>query len=327
MLFEWRALTKNDVGTWAKLLADVERADRVGENYGADDLADDLDNPLLDLAEGTLAAWDGDRMVAFGLTACRPAADPVHQMNLWGAVHPDYRRRGLGGHLLDWAIRNTPVLHGRRFPGRPLELLMSVFEGNEGATALVARAGMTPVRWFYGMSHDLGSEIPAIPATTPATGLPGGLRIVPYREDMEEAARQVRNLSFADHWGSVPHTPESWKSSIVGVQAFRPEGSFLAQEESGKIVAVLLTHYFEADTEVTGVREAWVQIIGTLREWRGRGVAGALLAHALTEFRAQGYGKAGLGVDAANPTGALGLYTRAGFKVEHRTATYMLPLG
>ncbi|MFI7052387.1 GNAT family N-acetyltransferase [Streptosporangium canum] len=320
MTFDWIPLTKNDIGKWAELLADVERADRVGENYGADDLADDVDNPLLDLAEGTLAAWDGDRMVAFGVTACRPAADPVHQMTLWGAVHPDYRRRGLGRHLLDWAVRTTPVLHGRRFPGQPLELHVHAFDSNAGAAALATGAGMTPVRWFYGMSRDLGPEPPAI-------GLPGGLKIVPYGEDLAEAAREVRNASFTDHWGSVPHTPESWKNAIVGVQAFRPEGSFLVQDGSGGNVAVLLTHYFEADTEATGVREAWIQIIGTLREWRGKGVASALLAHALTEFRVQGYQRAGLGVDADNPTGALGIYTRAGFEIEHRTTTYALPLG
>ncbi|MGV9773262.1 GNAT family N-acetyltransferase [Streptosporangium sp. NPDC003464] len=320
MMFDWAPLTRDDAGSWAELLAEVERADRVGENYGAGDLADDLDNPLLDLAEGTLAAWDGDRMVAFGVTACRPTADPVHKMTLWGAVHPAYRRRGLGGHLLDWAVRTTPVLHGRRFPGRPLELHLHAFDSNEGAAALAVRKGMTPARWFYGMSRDLG-------VAPPAAVLPGGLEIVTCRGDLQEAAREVYNASFADHWGSTPHTPESWRRAVVGVRAFRPESSFLVRDRSGGSVAVLLTYYYEADTEATGVREAWIQIIGTLREWRGKGVAGALLAHALAEFRAQGYAKAGLGVDADNPTGALGVYTRAGFEVEQRTTTYTLPIG
>lgn len=318
--FDWIPLAKNDVGAWAELLAAVEATDRIGEHYSADDLAEQLANPLLDVAEGTLAAWDGGRMVAAGLTACRPAADPVHQMSLWGAVHPDYRRRGLGGHLLDWAIRTTPVLHGRRFPGSPLELHVYLDDGNEGAKTMVTRAGMAPVRWFHSMSRDLGTDLPA-------SDLPDGLEIVTYRVDLADAARRVRNASFTDHWGSVPHTPESWKSFITGVQAFRPEGSFVVRDGAGESVAVLLTHYFAADTEATGVREAWIQIVGTLREWRGRGVAAALLAHALAEFRAQGYQKAGLGVDADNPTGALGVYTRAGFVVEHRATTYALPIG
>ncbi|MFF0309029.1 GNAT family N-acetyltransferase [Streptosporangium sp. NPDC004379] len=316
MTLQWRPLTKDDVERWAELLAEVEKADRAGENYGVEDLADDLDNPLLDLAEGTLSAWDGDRMAAFGVTPCANAADPVHPMHLWGAVHPGYRRRGLGRHMLDWAIRNTPVLHERRHPGRPLEFHASVFDGNEGADALMRAVGMTPVRWFRTMGRDLAAEIRPV-------ALPAGLRIVPYRADLADAAREVRNAAFTDHWGSVPHTPESWERSIVGVHAFRPEVSHLVQDGSGRSVAVLITHYYEADTRATGIREAWIQIIGTLREWRGRGVAGALLAHALAEFRERGYQRAALGVDADNPTGALGVYTRAGFETEKRATTYM----
>ncbi|MEU8378825.1 N-acetyltransferase [Streptosporangium sp. NPDC048865] len=319
MTFEWAPLTEDDVGAWAELLAAIDEVDRVGGTETAEALAEDLANPLLDPAEGTLGVWESGRLVAYGMTMSRAAAEPVHRMSLWGGVRPGYRRRGLGGRLLEWATGNAPVLHERRFPGRPLELHVEVDSRNEGLLALVTRAGMRPARWFYGMTLALGAEPPEVSP-------PEGLEIVAYRDELEDAVREVRNRSFAGHWGSVRHTPESWRSTIVGVRAFRPEGSFVALDASGKSVGVLLTHYFEADTEATGVREAWIQIIGTLSEWRGRGVASALLAHALGEFRAQGYDTAGLGVDADNPTGALGVYTRAGFEIARRTADYGLPL-
>ncbi|MFF3439532.1 GNAT family N-acetyltransferase [Streptosporangium sp. NPDC002721] len=319
MTFEWAPLTEDDVGAWAELLAAIDEVDQVGGRQTPDDLAEDLANPLLDPVEGTLGAWESGRLVAYGMTMSRAAAEPVHRMSLWGGVRPGHRRRGLGGHLLEWAIANTPVLHERRFSGHPLELHVEVDSRNEGLLALVTGAGMKPVRWFYGMTLDLGGELPEVSP-------PEGVEIVTYRDDLEDAAREVRNRSFADHWGSVQHTPESWRSNIVGVRVFRPEGSFVALDASGESVGVLLTHYFEADTEATGVREAWIQIIGTSREWRGRGVASALLAHALGEFRAQGYDTAGLGVDADNPTGALGIYTRAGFEIARRTADHGLTL-
>ncbi|MGS2643651.1 GNAT family N-acetyltransferase [Streptosporangium sp. LJ11] len=319
MTFEWAPLTKDDVGAWAELLVAIGEVDQVGGRETADALAEDLANPLLDPVEGTLGAWESGRLVAYGMTMSRSAAEPIHQMSLWGGVHPEYRRRGLGGRLLEWAIGNTPVLHERRFPGQPLELHIEVDSRNEGLRALVARAGMKPVRWFYEMNLDLGAELPEVSP-------PEGVEVITYRDDLEDAAREVRNRSFVDHWGSVQHTPESWRSTIVGVRAFRPEGSFVALDASGECVGILLTHYFEADTAATGVREAWIQIIGTLREWRGRGVASALLAHALGEFRAQGYDTAGLEVDADNPTGALGLYTRAGFEIARRAAYHGLPL-
>lgn len=319
MTLQWVPLTTGDIGAWAGLLAAIEDVDQTGENYDVDALAELLANPLLDRAEGTLAAWDSGRLVAVGVTMVRPTAASVHQMSLWGGVHPEYRRRGLGRHLLGWAIGATPVLHERRFPGQPLELHFHADSRNEGARALAASVGMSPVRWFYEMTRDLSADLPE-------NSLPDGLKIVTYRDDLEDAVRGVRNLSFTDHWGSVEHTAESWRAAIIGVKAFRPEGSFVAQDESGASVGILITHYYEADTEATGIREAWIQIIGTLREWRGRGVGSALLAHALAEFRAQGYQRAGLGVDADNSTGALGVYTRAGFEIGHRAVTHALPL-
>ena len=46
--------------------------------------------------------------------------------------------------------------------------------------------------------------------------------------------------------------------------------------------------------------------------YRQRGLGGALLRRGFQELFDRGLRRAGLGVDAENPTGALGLYERAG---------------
>ncbi|WP_084965933.1 GNAT family N-acetyltransferase [Thermoactinospora rubra] len=314
----WGPLSRDDAEALAELYAAIEAEDRIDEHYSADDMAEYLADPLLDLAEGTLGAWHGTRLVAAGLLPCKQAADPAHLMVLGGGVHPQVRRQGYGRRILDWAIRTAPVLHDRRYPGRPLELHAGADDREKGKAALLESAGFTQVRWFFEMSADLAEA-------RPRAAVPDGIRIVPWSPELDDGARAVRNLAFRDHWGSVPHTPESWRHALTGASSFRPESSFLALA-GDRVVSILLTQYFEADTAATGVRDAYIAIIGTLREWRGRGVAGALIAHALTEFRRQGYGTASLGVDADNPTGAVGVYERAGFKVEHRGAVYALPL-
>ncbi|WP_214319229.1 GNAT family N-acetyltransferase [Nonomuraea sediminis] len=126
-------------------------------------------------------------------------------------------------------------------------------------------------------------------------------------------AMRVRNESFQDHWRSVPYTRESWLQYMIGNLHFLPGSSFLALAD-GRPVSAVITHEREG--------QAWIQIVGTLAGWRGRGVASGLLAHALSAFKAQGYGTAGLGVDTHNPTGALSVYRRAGFEVVRRSATY-----
>ncbi len=63
---------------------------------------------------------------------------------------------------------------------------------------------------------------------------------------------------------------------------FQPSVSFLLRDVSnGAAAGMLLTKYWEADTAATGVRDAHFILIGTLRDYRKRGVASALIRHAL----------------------------------------------
>jgi mycothiol synthase len=56
-------------------------------------------------------------------------------------------------------------------------------------------------------------------------------------------------------------------------------------------------------------------------------VAGILLQHCLKAYQEAGYDEASLDVDSENPTGALGVYRRAGFEVESRRTDYCLRVG
>ena len=55
-------------------------------------------------------------------------------------------------------------------------------------------------------------------------------------------------------------------------------------------------------------------------------IAAALVARSLERLRERGMTSAWLFVDADNPTGALGVYGRAGFAVEVRSTAYRKPL-
>ncbi|MEU7741026.1 GNAT family N-acetyltransferase [Nonomuraea sp. NPDC049158] len=318
MSVRWGPLNKDDAGSLAELGAAIGAADGADEHFSVEDVAEHLANPLLDLAEGTLAARDGQRVIAYGYLPVKQVRDGLHAMVLHGGVHPDFRGRGHGGRLLDWAIGTAPKLHERAYPGKGLELQTGIPQGNTAAAALLEGKGFAAVRWFCQMRRDLSKELPQV-------RVPEGVDFVTYTPEFEEAARRVRNESFRDHWGSAPHTAESWRHNITGSRGFRPESSFVARA-GGEAVSVVLTRHLEGATAATGVRTARIDIVGTLREWRGKGVAGNLIAHALTAFKEQGYERASLSVDADNPTKAVGVYTRAGFEIYLRTAMYSLPI-
>ena len=63
----------------------------------------------------------------------------------------------------------------------------------------------------------------------------------------------------------------------------------------------------------------YINILGTLPDWRGRGIGGAMLDHAGTLARAAGRGALSLIVDSSNPR-AMALYARHGFREVARRA-------
>lgn len=86
----------------------------------------------------------------------------------------------------------------------------------------------------------------------------------------------------------------------------------------------MLSHAYPEDDEIVGRREAWINLLGTRREWRKRGLASALLAHAVRAYAAAGFDTAMIGVDRDNPSGAAGLYKSLGFTLVRTNVAYEL---
>jgi mycothiol synthase len=308
----WRPIERADVPAWASMLAAVADAAHSSERSGERDLITLFDYPDCDFPAGSIAAWDGDVMVACGLLMTRSSADPVHEMRLDGEVHPAYRRRGIGGQVLDWAETAAIPLHEQRHPGRPLSLRGWAKAGDPGTDALFAARGYRVVRWWHTMRMDLSKLGPEKP-------LPEGVRVVGFSLEVSEAAREVRNEAFRDHWGSTDSTAETWEH-YRRMESFRPEFSYLAYAD-GQPAGVLLSSESAETTRATGVRDLYIGIVGTRRAGRNRGIATALLSRALTDGKAAGYGTSSLLVDADSLTGAVGINERVGYVVDETKVT------
>jgi mycothiol synthase len=73
---------------------------------------------------------------------------------------------------------------------------------------------------------------------------------------------------------------------------------------------------------MTGLRDAYISYVGTRREHRRRGVGSGLLSAVLHAAAKDGMDTASLGVQADNPSGALGAYKHAGFEVRRTFVVY-----
>jgi mycothiol synthase len=313
----WRPLTSEDAKAGADLLNAMETVDKIGENYDEEDTRQELIDPCAELERASLAAFAGDVMVGYMKATYTPAAEEVHRVFLDGGVRPDYRRRGVGTVLVEAGVAAAKVLHALHHP--TLKLVVDVEKGEHiaGVAELFRSQGFAPGRYFQHMEHPLGDAIPD-------AAIPDGLRVEPWSEQNDEEFRMIRNESFKDHWGSARMPAESWRSKITN-HTFRPEVSFMLRDmANGAPAGMLVTMYWEADTVATGIRDAYFMLIGTLREYRRRGVAGGLIGHALRRAADQGYGKASLSVDSANPSGAFGVYEKAGFVPKQRFVRWAL---
>ena len=308
--FDWRPIEPGDVAAWSALLAAIQSADRSWELISEDDLRHRFGYPGGDSAGSSVGIYAADgSMVGYGTLESRDEADPVHEMRYSGGVHPAWRQRGLGGRLLDWAEAAAVPLHRECHPDRPLTLLGRCLSRNAAAIALYAAHGYHPVRWFHAMTRDLTTELPSVPA-------PPGTEIAVFTPARSEDARLIRNEAFRDHWGSTPTSAEDWAHYLAG-RAFRPEFSFLAYAGGAPAGFVISQEY----ADIPGVRELFIATLGTRRAARKQGIGSALLFRALGEGQAAGFTLASLVVDAGSPTGALGLYERAGFTVDHTSVT------
>jgi mycothiol synthase len=233
-----------------------------------------------------------------------------------GQVDPAHRGLGVGRALLTWGIeRASEQLRGTGHDV-PKYLRVDAYDQIESAHHLYARFGFTPVRWFEELLRPL-DELPDLRSVE-------GVSIVPWPGDRDEEARQVRNESFADHWGSTPTTVESWQKQLHGYGS-RPDLSLAAVEDAtNRIVGICVNHRYEADDELLGRSDGWIMTLGTLRAWRGKGIGSALLVHSLHAFAGAGLTHASIGVDADSPTGANLLYRRLGFEPVQRSITHQI---
>jgi mycothiol synthase len=238
------------------------------------------------------------------------------EYRLWCAVDPAHRRRGIGRALLADNEGRARELAAVQRPDRPTAYGSFAAEGRP-AGILLERAGYTRQRWFFDMVRPTLEDLPRVP-------LPAGFDLRPVTPDHHEVVWRANREAFRDHWGGSDESHEAMQR-ILG-DPDTDTSLWLIAWDGDEVAGGVWNAIYPAENEALGVRRGWLDSVFTRRAWRRRGLARALIVRSLWLLRDRGMTSAALGVDADHPTGALGLYTAAGFAVDERFAAWRKPM-
>jgi mycothiol synthase len=289
--------------------AGIERRVSIGQLMPEFAQASDHFDPVRDV---TIAELDG-RPVAYQMRNWVDTTDGLREYRLDGGVEPAVRRRGIGTALLEDGERRWRA-HAAANPGeRPLTFGSWTGDSQVGAVALLRAAGYSAARYFFDMTRT-GLDAAA------AAPLPDGLELRPITRDLALTVWRADVEAFRDHWGGFDGSDSRLEEWLA--KPSTDLSLWIIAFDGNEVAGGILNTIDAAENAALGMRRGWLSSVFTRRPWRRRGLAHALISHSLVALRERGMTSASLGVDADNPSGALGIYERNGFEVTYRSTAW-----
>jgi len=225
-------------------------------------------------------------------------------------VIPEFRGRGVEDKLAEIAISELEK--------RGMKTVQAwTHYKRKDRIQLLEKLGFKLVRRFSMMEMDL-TKIPC------GVGENKKVMIKPLRKDIEEDMRILNRLDnecFKKHFNHRPTTLEETRHFVLSNPYFKKQEYFFAVL-NGNDVGYIGVGIDEKYNTEKNVKAGMILDIGVLKTHRREGIGTKLMLHALETLKTKDMRKAMLGVDDYNPTKAIKLYEKVGFKVVKKDFTY-----
>lgn len=281
-----RPARRDDLDAIVELFCRYEQEHRGAPDTDASDVTEDWDGAGFDLTERTRVLEDGGQVVGYAVSTDDGYCDAVVAPGV--DVAP----------LLDW-LESCGVDLEHYVPDADAEL-----------HALLGRRGWQPARRFWRMRRELDAALP-----DPVW--PSGVELRDHqRPGDDRPVHALVTTCFREIGGQHDRTFEQWSSFLLDTDRFDPSLCLVALWD-GEVVGTSLSQ--------TTSDYGFVRQLAVAPSQRGRGLALALLHESFRRHAARGLPATVLGVDAANPTGALALYEKAGMRVVEQFTRWERP--
>lgn len=272
-------------------------------------------NPSVDLA---IAEVDGQ---IAGYTRVFWWDDPNHGRfyQSRAALHPQWRRQGIGTALLQWAEDRLGAIAA----GQPEDLSRwflssSVPPKATGWHRLLQNAGYEVFRYYHALVRPHLEDIPLPP-------LPAGIELRAARPEHYRAIWKNVDDSSRDEWPYADLTEDDYQAWLTNPH-FQPELWQIAWDVAQDVpVGHVLTFIDHAENEEYNRLRGYTEGIGVDPAWRRRGIARALICRSLLAQKAAGMKESALAADAGSSNEVTRLYEDCGFVIESTDTFYSKP--
>jgi len=274
-------------------------------------------NEHFDPARDTFLVEVDGALVANADTEWVDTTDGLREYRMGCMVDPTWRRRGIGTWLQRMLEAHVAALAAANPTDRPLAMGSWAADSESDRIALLTRFGFQPARYFFEMVRPDLDEIeePVLPERIELRSVTDAQMRQLWEADIE---------AFLDHWGGFDGSEERFQQWLRDPK-FDPS-LFVIAWDGDEIAGGVINEINATENAAFNRRRGWLRSVFVRRPWRKRGLGKAIVLRSLQVFRERGMTSAGLGVDADNPTGAMGLYTGTGFETEVRSSAYRKPM-
>ncbi len=255
----------------------------------------------------------GGEVIAYGRVYWQDLVEGGRTYENFGFVHPDWRRRGIGGALHrhnEARLREIGAAH----EVAPKWLAAEGWDEDAGNGALLLGDGYQPVRYFYDM---VAPSLDGIQPVAP----PDGVELRPVTRDQYRLIWEASSEAFRDHWGEEEWVEADWERFEAEPENADPR-LWRVGWDGDQVAGVVMVTVPEEGNRQHARARVYVASVSVRRAWRRRGLARALMASALLAARDAGFTSARLDVDTDSPTGATALYESLGFAPEKSFTAY-----